>query len=237
MIENDDYIIKQCYFCDYRYNVPPDYEEKIDKNGVYHSNIKKYKNLWVCFSCENNSLRWTDFSDQENGECYICFEEKILLKLPTCIHKICIQCCKTIYYGSTDSEPPNISLNDVDRPEWPYPFYCSDEAELKGTRKDWMIWDDKEAEYSEFTNMYFNEFHKPELKNKTYDELIALRDSLISEKVEERLDWMNTEEFINYENELICYNILRKKIDKKWRRFNNKKTIGNGLCPICRAKP
>ena len=100
-----------------------------------------------------------------------------------------------------------------------------------------MIWDDKEAEYSEFTNTYFNEFHKPELKNKSYDELIALRDSLISEKVEERLDWMNTEEFIDYENELICYNILRKKIDKKWRRFNKKKTIGNGLCPICRAKP
>jgi hypothetical protein len=100
-----------------------------------------------------------------------------------------------------------------------------------------MIWDDKEAEYSDFTNTCFNEFYKPELKNKSYDELIALRDSLISEKVEERLDWMNTEEFINYENELICYNILCRKIDKKWRRFNNKKTIGNGLCPICRAKP
>jgi hypothetical protein len=109
MIENDDYIIKQCYFCDYPYNVPADYEEKINENGVYHSNIKKYKDLWVCFSCENNSLRWTDFSYQENGECCICFEDKILLKLPTCIHKICIQCCKTIYYGSTDSEPPNIN--------------------------------------------------------------------------------------------------------------------------------
>jgi hypothetical protein len=30
---------------------------------------------------------------------------------------------------------------------------------------------------------------------------------------------------------------VRKKIEKKWNKFNNKKTIGNGLCPMCRAKP
>ena len=157
-----------------------------------------------------------------------------MLNLPTCTHKVCTQCCKTIYYGSTSAEPPNISLNDIERPEWPYPFYSSNEEEFKGTRKDWMIWDDKEAEYSDFTNKYFND---TELKHKSYDEFVALRDSLILEKVEERLDWMNTEEFINYENDLFWYNIVRKKIEKKWKKFNNKKTVGNGLCPMCRSKP
>ena len=48
---------------------------------------------------------------------------------------------------------------------------------------------------------------------------------------------MNTEEFINYENLLFQYEIDQTKINKKWQKFNNKKTIGNGLCPICRAKP
>ena len=236
MSENN--IIKSCYFCDCPYDVPANYAENLDEYGVYHSWIKKYKDLWVCMSCTSSGqLGWTDFLNQENGECCVCLEEKILLKLPTCSHKICLQCCKTIYYGSTDVEPPTISRNDIERPEWPYPFHCSNEEELKGTRKDWMIWDDKEGEYSDFTNEYFNEFYKPELKNKSYDEFVALRDQLILEKVEERLDWMNTEEFINYENDLFWYNIARKKIEKKWQKFNNKKIIGNGLCPMCRAKP
>ena len=231
-------IIKSCYFCDYPYEVPANYEEDLDKDCVYHSWIKKYKDLWVCMSCSSSGkLGWIDFRIQENGECCVCFEDKILLSLPTCSHKVCIQCCKTIYCGSTDVEPPTISRNDIERPVWPYPFYSSNEEEYKGTRKDWMIWDDKEAEYSDFTNKYFNEYRKPELKNKSYDELIALRDSLILQKVEERLDWMNTEEFINYENERFCYEIVLKKIEKKWKKFNNKKTVGNGLCPLCRSKP
>jgi len=230
MSEND-IIIKSCYFCDYPYEVPANYAENLDEYGVYHSYIKKYHDLWVCMSCTSSGkLGWTDFRIQENGECCVCLEDKILLNLPTCSHKVCIQCCKTIYCGFTKAEPPTISRNDIERPEWPYPFYSSNEEEFKGTRKDWMIWDDKEGEYSDFTNKYFNEYYK------SYDEIVALRDSLILQKVEERLDWMNTEEFINYENELFCYNIVCKKIEKKWEKFNNKKTKGNGLCPMCRAK-
>jgi len=232
---SDNYVIKVCYFCDYPKNVSADYEEYIDENGNYHLGfIHKYKDLWVCYTCSIVKFSNMNFLIQENGECCVCFEEKILLTLPTCTHKVCTQCCKTIYYGSTSAVPPTISINDIERPEWPYPFYSSNEEEFKGTRKDWMIWDDKEAEYSDFTNKYFND---TELKHKSYDEFVALRDELISEKVEERLDWMNTEEFINYENDLFWYNIVRKKIEKKWKKFNNKKTIGNGLCPMCRANP
>jgi hypothetical protein len=235
---SNNFIIKTCYFCDYPKNVSSDYEKNIDENGNYHLGfIHKYKDLWICYTCINDNLRHVNFLIQENGECCVCLEEKILLNLPTCTHTVCIQCCKTIYYGSTSIEPPNVSLNDIEHPDWPYPFHCSHEAEFKGTRKDWMIWDDKEEVYSVFRNEYFNEFYKQELKNKSYDEIVAIRDSLITEKVNERLEWMNTEEFINYENELFCYEIVTKRINKKWKKFNNKKIRGNGLCPICRAIP
>jgi hypothetical protein len=237
MTENDivmteNYIIKLCYFCDYPYEVPANYAVNIDENGNYNMGfINKFNDLWVCYTCSIDKFSKINFRIQENGECCVCYEDKTLLKLPTCVHKLCIKCCKTIYYGSTDIEPPTISRNDVERPVWPYPFYSSNEEEFKGTRKDWMIWDDKEGEYSDFINKYFNEYYK------SYDEIIALRDSLILEKVEERLDWMNTEKFINYENERFCYDIVLKKIEKKWQKFNDKKTKGNALCPICRAKP
>ena len=76
MTENE--IIKSCYFCDYPYDVPADYEEKVDEYGVYHSWIKKYKDLWVCMSCTSSGkLGWTDFRIQENGECCVCLEEEI----------------------------------------------------------------------------------------------------------------------------------------------------------------
>ena len=193
------------------------------------NNNNKYENeLCICNRCKFfGPLCNIKFSIQENEECCICLEEKRLLKLPTCIHKVCIQCCKTIYYGSTTIIPPTISLNDLEYPEWPYPFYCSNEEELKGTRKDWMIVDDKEFEYSDFRNEYLN------YENQSYDELVAIRDSLISERV----DWMNTEEFIDYENSVFFYQIVKKKIEKKWKKFNKTKTVGNGLCPMCRATP
>jgi len=223
---------KSCIFCDQSY-----YDEKKisiieDENNNKdedENNNNKYENeLSICNRCKFfGPLHNIKFSIQENEECCICLEEKRLLKLPTCIHKVCIQCCKTIYYGSTTIIPPTISLNDLEYPEWPYPFYCSNEEELKGTRKDWMIVDDKELEYSDFRNEYLN------YENQSYDELVAIRDSLIAE----RLDWMNTEEFIDYENSVFFYQIVKKKIEKKWKKFNKTKTVGNGLCPICRATP
>ena len=201
---------KLCIFCDHSY-----YDE--DEND-----------LCICNRCKIfGPLRNIKICIQENEECCICLEEKRLLRLPTCIHKLCIQCCKTIYYGSTTIDPPTISINDLEYPEWPYPFFCSYEEELKGTRKDWMIVDDKESEYIDFRNEYLN------YENQSYDELVAIRDSLIPKRV----DWMNTEEFIDYENSFFFYQIIKKKIEKKWRKFNKIKTVGNGLCPICRATP
>ena len=227
---SDICIIKTCYFCDHPKYVNANYEEKIDEHDNYHEYyINKYKNLWICRTC-SDYLQHVNFSIQENGECCICLEEKILLTLP-CIHKICIQCCKTIYYGSTTKKVP---VSTLTRPDWPYEFYCPDEEELRGTRKSWMIWDEKEANYGDFLNEYLNEYL---FKTKSYDELVALRDSLILAKVEERLDWMNTEEFITYENLFFCYKIETKKMDKKWKKFNKSKTKGNGLCPLCRAEP
>ena len=227
MLKNTN--IKLCYFCDYPYNVCRNYEENIDKNNNYKGRfIYKYKDLWICLSCnKTKGLHHMNFSIQENSECCVCLEEKILLQLPICRHKICIQCCKTIYHGSTSVEPPTESHHDIIHPEWSYEFYCSNEEELKGTRKDLMIWDDKEEEYNDFINEYLN------YTNKSYEELVSIRDSLISKKIE----WMNTEKFINYENLLFHYLIETEKIKKKWETFNNKKIKGNEKCPLCRETP
>jgi hypothetical protein len=226
---SEDSIIKSCYFCDYPYKVSKNYEENIDEDNNYNGNfIYKYKDLWICLSCnKTKGLHHMNFSLQEYGECCVCLEEKILLQLPTCTHKICIQCCKTIYYGSTSIEPPTESRHDIINPDWPYEFYCSNEAELKGTRKDWMIWDDKEDEYNDFRNEYLD------YTNKSYEELVSIRDSLIST----RIDWMNTEKFINYENLFFHYLIDSERINKIWENYNNKKIKGNGTCPLCRETP
>jgi hypothetical protein len=224
-MSSNDFIIKECYFCDYPKKVPSNIDENCDYHGV---NMFKYKDLWICFCCsKTQGLHNMDFSIQENGECCICFEEKILLSLPTCIHKLCIQCCKTIYFGYTTNKPPTVSYNDIEYPEWPYEFYCSNEEEFKGTRRDWMIVDDKELEYSGFRDEYLH------YKNKSYDELVVIRDNLMFERPE----WMNTEEFINYENSLFLYEIEFREINKKWKEFNKTKVKGNGLCPICREQP
>lgn len=227
---NDNYIFKVCYLCDYPKRVRADYEQHINENGVYYgytAYLYKQPDLWICLLCSRGCLRNVDFTIQENGECCVCFETSILLQLPTCSHKMCIQCCKTIYYGSSTVTPPSESHNDITHPDWPYEFHCSDEDLYKGTRKDWMIVDDKEFEYGGFFNDYFD------YQNNSYEELIAIRDSLI----DERPDWMNTEVFIHYENALLHYCIEQERIQQLWEDFNETKIMGNRLCPICRAYP
>ena len=33
------------------------------------------------------------------------------------------------------------------------------------------------------------------------------------------------------------YHINFEKVDKEWNEWNEKKIKGNGICPLCRAKP
>ena len=195
-----------CYFCDETYPHPSCF-------------ITNYDDLWICDSCDNFTLPINYSNCRENGDCCVCLEENPLVKLPTCSHKVCLKCCKTIYFGFTTVVRP-LHWREIDNecPNWPF-YECEDYNEDDE--------DKKQEEYYYFEHTYFN------YEENTYDELTEIRNSLIYE----RPDWMNTEEFINYENNCFRYNTEFPKVDKDWNEWNDNKTKGNGTCPLCRAKP
>jgi len=193
-----------CYFCDERYPHPSCF-------------IDNHNGIWLCSNCEDFKLP-INLDVEEKGECCVCFENNSLFKLPTCIHKVCLQCCKTIYFGSTTTERPVHWREIIDDvcPLWPYEINEEDEIEDLNQEKYY----------------YFEELHF-DYETKSYAELITIRDSLIRERPE----WMNTESFINYENDYIRYQTKIHNVEKEWDNWNENKTRGNCICPLCRAKP
>jgi hypothetical protein len=149
-----------CYFCDESF--PYVFIENC--NGVY-----------VCFHCHGFRLP-INFNSQENGECYVCFENKLLLQLKTCTHTLCFECCKTIYFGSSKNDRP-IHWREITDTHPIFPYESTEEHD-----------DTKQEDYYYFEDLHYD------YEKKTYDELIKLRDSLIIERPE----WMNTETFIHY---------------------------------------
>ena len=189
-----------CYFCD---NIYP------------HSScfIGNYNDIWVCYDCE----MIIPINIQEQGKCCVCLEDNPLNKLPTCIHKVCLECCKTIYFGSTKNERPIHEREiTIESPDWPYELNDDD-------------YDIKYDEYCDFERKYFNF----DLETSSYDELITIRNSFIMKRPE----WMNTEKFINYENFNFRYHLECIKLEKEWEIYNENKTKGNSSCPLCRSKP
>ena len=194
---------KICYFCDEPYPHPSCFIDNINE-------------IWVCHSCEfivsKNNI-------QENGECCICYENKILIKLPSCTHKLCLECCKNVYFGFATTKKPIHWREFMDNePIFPYELNDDDENDPERIKYE---------EYVDFEHINFN------YEEKTYDELIEIRNNLIIE----RPDWMNTEVFINYENDFFRYNIRLIKIEKEWNDYNENKIIGNSICPLCRKEP
>jgi ribosomal protein L37AE/L43A len=190
-----------CYFCDEPY-------------PVHRAIINKYNDIWVCHHCENS---FVSINNEENGECSVCFENKHLIQLQSCIHKLCLGCCKTIYMGSTTNNRP-MHINEMNHEQPIFPYETDDnEMEDENTKQD---------EYYSFEDLHFD------YKTKTYDELMIIRDTLITSRPE----WMNTQEFINYENENIKYQIKILNVEKEWDNWNENKIRGNRCCPLCRAK-
>ena len=191
-----------CYFCDEPYPYPSCF-------------IENHNGIWICEGCEmvipiNNV--------EQNIECCICLEDKTLIKLPTCIHKVCFDCCKTIYFGSSKNERP-IHWGEmiVESHNWPYEINEDDNNDPEYI---------KQEEYDKFETKHFD------IKTKSYHELIIIRNSLISERPE----WMNTEEFINYENCKFRYHTELIKLEIERENYNKNKLKGNKTCPLCRAK-
>ena len=191
---------QMCYFCDTIYPYPSCF-------------ISNYNDLLICECCEM-IIPITNIT--ENDECCICLENKILIKLPNCIHKLCFKCCKTVYFGSTSNEQPiHWREMEAESPNWPYDINEDDDNDPEYIRQQ---------EYDKFETKNFGS------ETKSYDELITIRNNLILERPE----WMNTSEFINYENCLFKYYTEFMKLEKEWDDYNKNKTKGNGICPLCR---
>jgi hypothetical protein len=183
--------IKLCDFCDIRSCPDHNIEDGIP----------------ICSTCQPRLA--TDLVNQEVGECPVCLDEINLVKLPTCEHKLCIKCCKTIYFGSTTVDRPLHHWLELEIPEWPE-----------------SLSDVKNEEYLIFDNEHYD------CNQYTYESLITIRDNLISQ----RPAWMNTEEFINYENACFRCSTECIKLVKLWEDYEKSKTKGNSCCPLCRAK-
>jgi hypothetical protein len=65
--------------------------------------------------------------------------------------------------------------------------------------------------------------------NEPYKTLLQRRDALSST----RPSWMNTEAFLEYENNLL--HVICSQ--KEWDEYEDQKFKGNGNCPYCKCKP
>lgn len=216
-MNEEDSRLERCYFCEVPY--------------VYPSFFMHFENeLFVCCETAVGCEFMIDKLNTiiENEECPICLETKRTIELPTCNHRVCLKCCKTIYFGKNDKNIIPIHPNEIDFnikfPQFPYQI-----LDEEGEEEDD---EEKLTKYYEFKDKYFNF----DFDNKKIEELLKIRD----DSMLEREEWMNTEIFIDYENKRFEYDIESDKADKaaiEWEKYNENKIRGNEICPFCRNKP
>jgi len=203
--------IKRCYFCEVPHEYPSFFMEYVNE-------------IYICcetaLSCEFMIDKLNTIKD--NIECPICYTIKKTIELPTCTHRVCLKCCKTIYFGTSDNNIP-VHPNEIDltigEPKWPYDIIDDDY--------------DNDEKLNKFYR--FEDTHYFNYENISYEKLLEIRNDLIED--EDREEWMNSEEFINYENKLFKYKIDYQKAEKEWEEYSNSKRIGNKICPLCRKQP
>lgn len=194
--------LRLCFFCD-------------EVSSKFMAN--NYGGVDICEYCEMGFP--IKSVGMENGECCVCFENNTLIQLPTCVHKLCWGCCKTNYFGVSANERP-ISWQElaIESPEFPYETNDEDVDNCPG----WA----KYNEYSDYSNEHFD------IENKTYDELIVIRDALLSERPE----WMNTEEMMQYENDNLRLHTECARCENERGVYQESKIAGSKCCPLCRAE-
>jgi len=200
-------VLVDCYFCDEPY-----------PNEWFM--ISSYNGIMICNGCEEFGIFNNKINFMNTIECPVCFESKNGIELPNCNHIICIDCCKSIYFGyntnNNDNQRPKHYKEQIDEPEFPY--NVNDDIENDEGRQ-------KLDEYMEWESNNFN------YENST-EEIVEKRDKSKGN----RPDWMNEELFINYENTYIKHWVETYKIEKEYDNYidNKRKNITNPCCPLCR---
>ena len=136
--------------------------------------------------------------------------------MPSCSHEICLDCCKTIYFGSSNLQRPK-SWKEI-------------EDETSGNFHD--ISDQQYDEYKGYEWHENAEELDKNIENKSLEDLLNIRDNLMSERPE----WMNTSYFIEFENKDIKYLHEIAIAEKEFENYKKTMTtVENKCCPFCRA--
>ena len=201
-----------CFFCE-------------DAVNVFHAcnpPIASYGGLWICtehkvWEPSNLCCKFIDKCNllgDEPYECPVCMGVDILIELPTCKHKICLMCCKTIYFGVNKSCVRPKKWNEI-----------ADETRYISI--DRMNLDC----YVKFD--WHERSHELEDESKSYQELVSIRDGLIPQ----RPAWMNQDVFIDFENKYLKYRVECVRAIETWKQYEKNKLMGCKTCPVCRANP
>jgi hypothetical protein len=233
-----------CYFCDKIYSYKLNYHNKyripncldcrfiiaktmVDDcpNDDYDFDECREQDNY-CMSCTICPRGRRDASQEEKeqaeriiqemtDECPVCLKDAVLIELPTCVHKVCIPCCKTIYFGTAREgvERP-IQLNEMSRQHPRWEITQCDEF----TRREHMF------ELNHFCHW-----------RKTPAELIAIRNNRVNNNL--RPNALYNDRIYLYESELIKYKVEERRVIDAWDDYQSKKCKGNGLCPLCRSEP
>jgi len=204
----------RCFWC----NSPGAGDEKFGgciKNGITFC----WQSAIVPFQVCEEILKKMD-TMVDDYECPVCLESKKALEMPRCSHKVCLDCYKTIYFGVSELEKPCMDRDYLlNWPQWTYEQKFDEDGD--------MIENEKENEHYDFLLEKMN--YEAEDDERTYNELIELRDNLIGERPE----WMNNSEVISYENKQF-------KFLSEWKIKNDtylsSLIIGNQSCPLCRTE-
>jgi len=81
--------------------------------------------------------------------------------------------------------------------------------------------DENHREYKAFRSTWLD-------KKNSYVKLIQIRNNLKSI----RPDWMETESFLKYENELLLFEADCAKLEKAWKEYQENIDI-HKICPLC----
>jgi hypothetical protein len=176
--------------------------------------ISNYNEVWICRDCDN--LMFPE-NNMENGKCCACLKNTHVLNLRSCIHKLCSTCFKQTNFGST-LNPKKWGGVEMKSEEalWPFKIQKADKS------------DPGYIKVQEYQNFFVNNFTN---EKATYDEQIEIRNNLISTRPE----WMNTEEFIHFENKHLKY--IYELLAKINSVDDYKTQSTNGIfCPLCKEK-
>jgi hypothetical protein len=185
-------------------------EKELLKPSIF---ITNYNEVWICCDCD---ILMFPENNMENGECCACLNHTNVLSLNKCIHKLCSKCFKQTNFGSTIN-PTNWQEVEVmkEKPSWPFQINKKDNSDPEYI---------KTQEYKDFFIKNFNN------ERLTYEEKIEIRNNLFTTRPE----WMNTEQFITFENSYFKY------ISELFKKVNGlddyKKAKETSFCPLCREK-